>query len=68
MAYGRIRPTLLRGAALSVLLAGMVAAAHAEEPKSFSSLPPELKALYVGVEDTLQPSAYDGFKMPPKPW
>lgn len=68
MAYGMIRPTLLRGAALSVLLAGTAAAAHAEEPKSFSSLPPELKALYVGVEDTLQPSAYDGFKMPPKPW
>ena len=68
MACGMIPPSLLRGAALSVLLAGTVAAAHAEEPKSFSSLPPELKALYVGVEDTLQPSAYDGFKMPPKPW
>jgi ribose transport system substrate-binding protein len=58
----------LRAAALAMTFSGSLAAAHADEPKSFSTLPPELQALYTGVEDTLQPSAYDNFKMPPKPW
>ena len=42
--------------------------ALAEPPKAFDSLPDNVKALYVGVEDTLQPGAYDDFKLPPKPW
>jgi ribose transport system substrate-binding protein len=32
------------------------------------SLPDELKALYVDASQELMPSAYDDFKMPPKPW
>ena len=31
-------------------------------------LPDNLKSLYEGQTDTLQPSAYDDFKMPPAPW
>jgi len=51
-------------------LAGLLLAtpALAEPPKAFDSLPDNVKALYVGVEDTLQPGAYDDFKLPPKPW
>lgn len=61
-------PSLLRTVILAAALTGTTATAQAESPKSFATLPPELQALYAGVEDTLQPSAYDGFKMPPKPW
>ena len=32
------------------------------------SLPPELKALYDGAPQTVTKSAYDDFKLPPKPW
>lgn len=54
--------------ALAAASALTVATAAADVPETFSTLPPELQALYQGVEDTLQPSAYDDFKMPEKPW
>lgn len=40
----------------------------AEVPAAYSTLPPDLQALYQGVENTLKASTYDNFKMPPKPW
>lgn len=59
--------------AMSTLLSGILAmgAASAQEPdvpESFATLPPEMQALYEGVKDTLKPSAYGDFEMPPKPW
>ncbi len=51
---------------LAATLIGGTVAAHAEGP--LSTLPAELQALYGGVEDTVQASAFDGFAMPPKPW
>lgn len=62
-------PTVLTGLlAAGALLTSAPGAALAEPPESFSTLPPELQALYEGVKDTLQPAAYDDFEMPPKPW
>ncbi len=49
------------------LMAGSPATA-AEMPEGFATLPDDVKALFGGIEDTVQPSAYDGFKMPEKPW
>ncbi|MGB3541102.1 MAG: substrate-binding domain-containing protein [Mesorhizobium sp.] len=56
---------MVNGALVGLLLA---TPALAEPPKAFDSLPDNVKALYVGVEDTLQPGAYDDLKLPPKPW
>jgi ribose transport system substrate-binding protein len=42
--------------------------AKADGAAALATLPPELQALYVGAEKNVQPSAFDGFKMPPKPW
>ncbi len=42
--------------------------AHAGDAKLIEGLPDNLKALYDGATDNLQPSAYDDFKMPAKPW
>lgn len=43
-------------------------AANAANENRLEGLPDNLKALYEGETDTLQPSAYDNFKMPPPPW
>ena len=53
-------------AATAVL--GGANAARADGAAALATLPPDLQALYVGVEGSVQPSAYDGFKMPAKPW
>src|ERR1700688_3053740 len=42
--------------------------AKADGAAALATLPPELQALYVGAEKNVQPSAYGGYKMPPKPW
>ena len=53
-------------AATAVL--GSANAARADGAAALATLPPDLQALYVGVEGSVQASAYDGFKMPAKPW
>jgi ribose transport system substrate-binding protein len=58
--------TLAAGAALATLACG--GAARAGDAALINGLPPELTALYDGATDNLQPSAYDNFKMPAKPW
>ncbi|GKX36214.1 MAG: ribose ABC transporter substrate-binding protein [Rhizobiaceae bacterium MnEN-MB40S] len=69
MAWKKFNPTMVAGTGLlATALCFQIGAASAEAPEAFNTLPPELKALYDGVEDTLQPGAYDGFKMPEKPW
>ena len=56
-------------AAIAVGLSGGFSTARAAElPPAFGTLPADVKALYGGVEDTIQPAAYDNFTMPPKPW
>lgn len=59
----------IKGAAAIVgaLLSG-TAAVSADTPAAFDTLAPEVQALFAGIEDTVQASAYDGFKMPEKPW
>jgi ribose transport system substrate-binding protein len=42
--------------------------ANAANENLLEGLPDSLKSLYEGQTDTLQPSAYDNFKMPPAPW
>ncbi|MDW6024840.1 substrate-binding domain-containing protein [Mesorhizobium sp. BAC0120] len=68
----RRKVELVARAAALVLAGGFLTAAGsasaAETPAAFNTLPPEIKALYVGVEDTIQPTAFDNFAMPPKPW
>ena len=54
--------------ALVGVLMGSSAAMSADTPEAFSTLPSDVQALFGGIEDTVQPSAYDGFKMPEKPW
>lgn len=50
-------------------LAGLINTAQAADADALlATLPDELRALYSGVESSVQPSAYDGFKMPAKPW
>src|SRR5690349_14086646 len=54
---------LVARAAALVMAGGLLTAAGgasaAETPAAFGTLPPEIKALYVGVEDTIQPAAFD---------
>lgn len=55
--------------ALGAGLALMATAAVAQElPAAFQTLPDDVKALYSGVEDTVQAAAYDNFASPAKPW
>jgi len=54
--------------ALAGMLMSSSAAMSADAPEAFSTLSPEIQALFGGIEDTVQPSAYDGFEMPEKPW
>ncbi len=42
--------------------------AKAANENLLEGLPDNLKSLYEGQTDTLQPSAYDSFKMPSAPW
>src|SRR5438477_3219578 len=53
--------------ALATILAGGTIARAANE-NLLEGLPPELKQLYEGSTDNLQPSAYDNFQPAPKPW
>lgn len=54
--------------ALTGVLMGSSTAMSANMPESFSTLPADVQALFGGIEDTVQASAYDDFKMPEKPW
>ncbi|WP_425417679.1 ABC transporter substrate-binding protein [Oricola indica] len=54
--------------ALAGMLMSSSAVMSADTPEAFSTLSPEIQALFGGIEDTVQPSAYDGFEMPEKPW
>ena len=63
----------LKGCAVGVTLAaGLFAsvggAAAVDLPPAFETLPPEMQVLYEGVEETVQPAAYDNFALPAKPW
>ena len=58
--------TLAAGAVLAALAWG--GPAQAGDPTLINGLPPELTALYDGATDNLQPSAYDSFALPAKPW
>jgi ribose transport system substrate-binding protein len=64
--YGlrRIAPAFLAASALLLGAQG----ASADGKAALAALPPELQALYIGAEQNVQPSAFDGFKMPAKPW
>ena len=44
------------------------AGARAANENLLDGLPDNLKSLYEGATENLQPSAYDDFKMPPPPW
>ena len=57
----------LAALAITVVMGG-AHVAQAEDAAVLATLPPELQALYVGAEQNVQPSAYDGFAMPAKPW
>lgn len=59
----RLLPTL--AAVVAIAASTPVLAAG---PTALTTLPDNLKALYIGAEQNVQASAYDGFKMPPKPW
>lgn len=59
----------LTGMALVAIAASFATApARAGDAGLIAGLPDELKALYDGATDNLQPSAFDNFKMPAKPW
>ncbi|MGH7122603.1 MAG: ABC transporter substrate-binding protein [Acetobacteraceae bacterium] len=60
----RLARWLAAGAALALIAVG----ARAAEPPELQQLPEQLRILYTGETDLVQPSAYDHFKMPPKPW
>jgi ribose transport system substrate-binding protein len=55
---------------LAALIAGGAGlqSAKAANENLLEGLPPELKQLYDGGTANLQPSVYDGFQTPPKPW
>lgn len=55
-------------AATAMAIAGTTAPAFAAGEDLTGSLPDELKVLYVGATQQLMPSAYNDFKMKPKPW
>lgn len=57
-------------AAVAILgLGGFGAAGTASAQEGgLSALPEELQALYVGIEDTIMPAAFDDFEMPAQPW
>ncbi|TPL51747.1 substrate-binding domain-containing protein [Mesorhizobium sp. B2-4-6] len=54
----------------ALLLAGLAnpTAALADGKAALATLPDNLRGLYVGAEQNVQPSAFDGFAMPAKPW
>jgi ribose transport system substrate-binding protein len=60
----------LTGAALATIAiaATIGAPARAGDAALVASLPDALKVLYEGAADNLQPSAFDSFAMPAKPW
>lgn len=63
---------LVAGVAGMALAGGFMVATSgakaADLPPAFQTLPEDVKALYIGVEDTVQAAAFDNFTMPPKPW
>jgi ribose transport system substrate-binding protein len=66
------RENLIGRAALAAVAVGLSGgfgiARAADLPPAFETLPADVKALYGGVEDTIQPAAFDNFALPPKPW
>lgn len=58
----------IAAAAVLAMQTASAALAQGGLPEAYESLPPEIQELYQGVEDTIQPAAYEGFQMPPKPW
>lgn len=56
------------GLAAAAALMSVVGVARAETPAAFATLPAEVQALYLGVEETIQPSAYDNFGPVKQPW
>ena len=52
----------------ALLLAGLATPALADGKAALATLPDNLRGLYVGAEQNVQASAFDGFAMPAKPW
>lgn len=59
---------LLAAATIATTTATPVAARAAGGAAQVETLPPALKRLYDSETDKLRPSAYQAFRMPPKPW
>jgi ribose transport system substrate-binding protein len=64
----RVQPAKVAAAAAMACVVGWGAGARAANENLLEGLPDNLKPLYEGATDTLQPSAYDNFKMPAAPW
>ncbi|BCP51778.1 ribose ABC transporter substrate-binding protein [Kaistia sp. 32K] len=64
----RVKSVLAAAVGGAALMSGASLAQAAELPATFQTLPPEIQALYLGVEETIQPSAYDNFAAVAKPW
>ena len=62
------RATILPALAAIAFSIACGAGARAENENLLHGLPDNLKSLYEGATENLQPSAYDDFKMPPPPW
>ena len=64
----RVQTARVAAAVAIACIVGCGAGAQAASENLLEGLPDNLKPLYEGATDTLQPSAYDDFKMPPPPW
>ncbi|HEX3984244.1 MAG TPA: hypothetical protein VHX12_11160, partial [Acidisoma sp.] len=64
-----MKSILLAGCAAAIGLAlGPAAKADDQMAATIKTLPPALSVLYEGAPQAIQPSAYDHFTPPPKPW
>jgi ribose transport system substrate-binding protein len=64
----RVQTARVAAAVAIACIVGCGAGAQAASENLLEGLPDNLKPLYEGATDALQPSAYDNFKMPPPPW
>lgn len=64
----RIQAARIAAAVSIACIVGWSAGAKAANENLLEGLPDNLKPLYEGATENLQPSAYDNFKMPAPPW